>query len=254
MKNIAVIIICILFFMAVPVKESASAEPARFTLDLGGWLATVNATSQSGKGAGNIDIMGNLGLDDKKTVFPVSVTLNMGGPINLFGDFYSFSISGDRVLSESLTYNGQTFAASTAIKGKFEQSSIKAGVKYRMQSQQNTDIYLIGGFLFQQIKLNMSNAATSVSDSLDIPFPFLGIEMENRSGNISWGGSVQGMVFTFQDYDTTYFDMALFMKYFITENLSIKGAYHYEDIDSEKDFVNFDTSLGGVFLGVSYRQ
>jgi len=102
------------------------------------------------------------------------------------------------------------------------------------------------------LQLNLSNSLISSSDSLSIPFPFIGFDVETRiSDAFSWGGNIEGMALSFQDYSASYFDFSLFTKYYITSNFSIKGAYKYENIDSEKDESDFSNSSGGVYLGAN---
>lgn len=246
--------ICIIFvaLFFTPAEYSFGAENPQFQLDMGGWLASINPSVKSGNTGSNIDVTGDLGLDERKTVFPFSGTLNLGGPYTVFADFYSFSVSGDKVLDESLVFNTQTFSASQNVSSKYKQDVLKAGLKYKMGSKDNTDFNIVGGFLYYQMELDMSNAAVRTSETMDVPFPFIGFDVENRiNKQFALGGGVNGLVLSFQDYSTTFLNLSMYMKYFITTNFDIKLSYSYEDIDSEKDDKKFSTSTGGIYLGAN---
>jgi hypothetical protein len=240
----------VLFF--APAEYSFGAENPQFQLDMGGWLTSINSSVKSGRLGSNIDVTGDLGLDERKTVFPFSGTLNIGGPYTVFADFYSFSVSGDKVLDDSLVFNSQTFSASQNVSSKYKQDVLKAGLKYKMASRNNTDLNIVGGLLYYQMELEMSNAAVRTSETMDVPFPFIGFDVENRfSQQFALGGGVNGLVLSFQDYSTTFLNFSMYLKYFITTNFDVKLGYNYEDIDSEKDDKKFSTSTGGIYLGAN---
>jgi len=249
---IEVHLVVFLIVFSIFCTEAICSEDAGINLDFGGWFATVSANAASGKGVASIDVMEDLGIDERKTIFPVSVSVNLGGPYNIFLNFYSFSISGDKVISDAITFNSQTFTADTLTKGTYKNNMLRGGVKYRLTSKERTRIHFNSGLFYQKLQLDLSNSLTSSSDSLTIPFPFIGFDVENRINDVfSWGGSIEGMALSFQDYSASYFDFSLFTKYYITSNFSIKGAYKYENIDSEKDESDFSNSSGGVYLGAN---
>jgi len=214
----------------------------------------VNSEAKSGEQAGTIDVSGDLGVDERKTIFPVYAELNIGGPFNLFADFYSFSSSGEKTLTESLTFNQHTFAAGSDTKGEYKQDQFSFGLKYDISSRDNIDIALHGGMLYEKMELDISNSLTSTSDSLDVPFPYLGVSMENRfMPDFSWGMLLEGLALSFQDYSTSYFDFSFYLKYFFTNNISLRTGYRYENIDSEKEEKEFSSESGGAFLGVNMK-
>ena len=185
MKKSAFFIIVLSFLALVPYNQTFGEDASQFSLDFGGWYASINPQAKSGNGASNIDVTDDLGLDERKTIFPVSVNLNLGGPYNLFADFYSFSVSGNKVIDQAITYNQNTFVASTLTSGKYKQDEFKAGLRYKMTSRTDNDFYVRGGVMYQKLKLDISNSLISSSDSLDVPFPFIGIEIDRSYWSIS---------------------------------------------------------------------
>ena len=250
-KRLSLVSIITILLVFITTYAYAGENP-QFSLDLGGWLAKIDANIKSGKGVSSIDVMGEIGIDERKTIFPVSIDLNIGGSYSLFADFYSYSISGNKKLDDAISFNQETFAASVLTRGTYKHNSFRTGVKYNISSQKDSNIHVIGGVLYEKLQLDLSNAIVSTTDSLNIPFPFIGCGMEQLIGQqFSWGGSVEGLVLSFQEYNTTYFDFTLFMKYFLTQNLSLKAGYRYENIDGEKDDQNFSSSQGGVYIGAN---
>ena len=243
-----------LCFVFSPLKIANSAEAKQFELDFGGWFTELNNQVKSGKGASNIDVSSNLGLDGRKTIFPVSASIHLGGQYSLFADFYSYSISGNKVLTRDINYHQVDFVATTSTSSKYSQDALRGGIKYNLTSKTDTDFFFELGMLYYKLQLDISSDTVSTSDSMNVPFPFLGFEMRNEiAPNFSWGALFEGMLFSFQDNSTTYLNFDLYMDYMVVDNVSIRTSYRYENLDAEKEEVNFNSEAKGFYLGLSAR-
>ena len=158
----------------------------------------------------------------------------------------------DKILDEALSFNSVSFAASTTTSSKYKHDAFRTGLRYRIASRPDANYSVKAGFLYYKLKLDISNSSVSTSETLNIPFLFLGADLENKiSPNFAWGGLVDGMALSFQEYTTTYFNFDIYLKYFLMDNLSLKTSYRYENIDSEKEEVSFNTESSGVYLGLN---
>ena len=241
-------------FVLIPFHTASCDQSDQFELDFGGWFTSLNSQVKSGKGAGTIDVHNNLGLDERKTVFPISVRINLGGPYNIFADYYSYSISGDRILERDVSYNLVDFSANTATSSKYSQDAFRTGIKYMLTSKTDSNYFIKAGLLYYKMKLDISSSTVSTSDSMSVPFPFFGYEINNHvAPNFTLGALLEGMLFSFQDNSTTYLNFDVFLQYEVVEHVSIRTSYRYENLDAEREEDNFNNEAKGFYLGLNAR-
>ena len=249
MKKTAFLFVFVLMIF-ICVKSYAGEKNAY--LDFGFWNASLNIDAEEGKNSTTVDAINVLGVDDDKSIFTVSAGLNITGPFGLFGDFYSFSSSGSSELSQNITFNEITFTKGSDVKGKFRHDYFKGGLRYRFVENDNYYFNLRGGLNYNKMKVEISDSSQKTTGSVEVPFPFVGIELGgDLDYGFEWGGIVDGFAFSFDDDSVSYLDFNAFIKYRVNEIFNLKTGYKYENVDCEVDDDEYDADTSGFYISAN---
>ena len=174
-------------FAADEVKEEAAPLPAaeaipRHTLlndklrvSLGGFYADTNTSvrldANTGLGA-EINFEDALGLDDRKLVGEFNLYWRFGERWRLGVDYFSINRSGNRTLTQDITWNGQTFSASTNVNSQSKISDLRTTVGYSVFRRSDKELGFGAGLHWTGLKFSLDASGVGAqSSSVTAPLP-----------------------------------------------------------------------------------
>lgn len=175
-------ILLITSFPAVlPAETTDSNEKPweRFSLSLGGFVATLESTVVLGVGKLGTGIEINaedaMGLDSSLTVFRGDAFVRLGNSRRHRLDFgyYDLSRKGTRNLTKDIEFNGNTYPIGTTVNSTLDYKIIKGGYSYSLLQDKRVDIALGGGLFVIPVDFEISAIGRSTtSESITAPLPF----------------------------------------------------------------------------------
>lgn len=142
-----------------------------------------------------IDLVNDLGVDDKKNFFDARITLELGSHKLRYG-YMPLKWDGNNTLSQSIVFNGQTYSATTNVDSELKMDYHRLGYEYDIIDTLNNKL----GIIFEvkyfdgNASLKAPGAGLDESESFKAPIPTVGIAAQvGLPLLISVGGEVTGI-------------------------------------------------------------
>lgn len=237
-------------------QDVASSNGEDFIIELraGLWMPTLSSDLKvdSGSLSGtNINVVRDLGYDDKKSVPSAELTIKFAERHKLRFDYLTFAYSGDKVIGTQLVFNGVTYPLSTQIKSDLELRSIKAAYEYDLVRGESGyfAFRLAGDYVYAKASVDTMGAISN-SASASAVAPVVGLS--GRLLILPWVSVTADICGVAFDKSSVY-DGQLYLDVNLVKNLGLTAGYRTMRIDINVDGKRSDTQWSGAFAGLALR-
>ena len=251
----------------VAAEEGEKAKPwERFSLNLGGFVATFNSDIRIGSkslGVG-IDVNGEdaLGLDSSLTVFRADAvyrfTSNRRHRFDL--SYVDLRRGATRTLQADIQFKDQTFSAGTTVDSLFDLKIIRGAYSYSLFQDERIDLGLSAGVYVAPIKIRISssNTGTAEEETITAPLPVVGLRFDFAiTPKFFLKQNIDFFYLQYQNFQGSLFDAKIALEYNVWKHLGFGIAYDYLRIQVKaegQDYPGLDMAgkiefgLGGLLL------
>ena len=210
-------------------KEEAAPLPAaeaiprhsllndRLRVSLGGFYALTNTSARYNTNTGGVGVDVNfqdaLGLPNRKLVGEAGIYWRFGKRWHLGVDYFSINRSGTRILSQDVTWGGQTFPVGTDVNSQSKISDLRTGVGYSFFRRSDKEVGLGAGIHWTGLKFSVDASgvgaeAASVTAPLPVVFMYSNVALTDTwamSTRLDWlslnydnySGNIRALAFDF---------------------------------------------------------
>ena len=237
-------------------KYSSPSNGEAFVLEFRAdyWMPTLSSDLQvdSGNLAGtNINVVRDLGFDEKKSIPTAELTLKLAERHKLRFDYISFAYSGRKEVASRIVFNGVVYPLSSQLKTDMELRSIKAG--YELDLLRNENGYLAFRLAVDSVFAKASieaMGAISNSASASALAPVVGLS--GRLAPMPWVSLTADICGVGYDKSTVY-DGAIYADINPIKNLGLTVGWRTVRININVESKISDTQWSGVYGGLALR-
>lgn len=246
----SLVLLAALFLAAGPAlaDELVSLKAGYLTLSPEGEFAVFS----NGIGT-KIDMEEELGFDDSEELM-AEAALQLG-PFRLTAGYLPLRFAGDGPLSRDVTFNGETFSASTLVDSEVEIDLYDLGLTWFLVNLDDLPVRLQLGpelsvkFVDADLSVEDRSSGIRESDSVSAPVPTVGLRA--RVGLADFLALVGRVGYV--EYDgNSFFDGDAQLEFSPLPLVGLFAGYRYFDLDvDESDVfldVNFEGPYGGAFV------
>jgi len=189
----------------------------RLRVSLGGFYADINTSARYNTNTGGAGIDVNfqdaLGLSSRKLVGEAGMYWRFGERWHLGVDYFSINRSGSRILSQDVTWGGQTFPVGTNVNSQSKISDLRTGVGYSFFRRSDKEVGIGVGVHWTGLKSSVDASgvgaeAASVTAPLPVVFMYSNVALTDTwamSTRLDWlslnygnySGSIRAVAFDF---------------------------------------------------------
>jgi hypothetical protein len=225
MRAIRFAVAGVTLFICLPLAHAEDAVPIhpalhdRFYFAAGAFVpkTTTSAELDStnlGVGA-NIDFERALGMTTQKTVPDVVARWRFADRWRWEAEYFELNRSGDKVLQQNISWNGQTFTVGTEVVSKFNFSDIRTSVGYSFFKTADKEMGVAFGFHVASYDAALSAAGIGAqSAKILAPLPVLSVYGQFALTE-TWavGARLDRFVMSYDNYDGNVTSMAADLNY-----------------------------------------
>lgn len=229
-------------WLQVEVGAASSELDGEFVLD-------------EGKGDSNVDLDGNLQLDDDLSGRArVQLQVAEGSQFRL--GYYGIEYEETAQLNSSITVDGNTYNASDRVKSRVQLDTYEIGF---VQNLTSSESFSLDG-LFQvnvvdfEAELDNETSGQSVDKSQRVPIPYPGLRIEvNSTDWLGFFGEARYVTGSYDDTDYTSSDLEAGVKFNLKSGYDIRVGYRRFNYDVEVDESELDLTTEGPYASFTFR-
>lgn len=210
------------------------------------------AVADDGLTGTSVDMDGDLDFDDSDDYY-MEAALQLGD-FRLFAAYQPVGFSGEGVLTDSIRFNGRTFAAGSPVSSDVDLDIYEAGLAWYMVNIDDLPVRVqLGPELavkYIDATIDMKSGGIEESASAEVPLPTVGLRgriaisdflgVAGRAGYMEYSGN------SFTDLDAQ-------VEFSPVPLVGLFAGYRYLDIDLDEDDVMVDASFSGPYAGAMIR-
>ncbi len=230
------------------------------------WFARVDGEARrgveiAGAQTSNVDFEDHLGLKRTgKVIWSVEALYQFRPNWGIRYSFTPMRVAANASPRTAFNFMGQTFAAGTEVRSKWEHYEHRAGLVFNISRSNNSLTNLYTDWLYVQDKLaigGITSTASSVTWDDSKNMAVIGLEfdkcLKNYRGNTLTISGKGGLAFF---NDVIGYEAEAALSYLIPIKTGrfgfIKGGYRYEHLKKDKTNQMFTSSMDGAFLQVGF--
>lgn len=209
--------------------------------------STVKVTDASIVGT-EIDLVDTLGMDDKKNFWEGRVDLNLGSH-HLRYAYMPLSWDGSKTLTQSVTFQGVTYTASTKVDSNLDIVYQRFGYRYDIIDTLGNQLGIIFDVKLLDIEARLKAPAASIDKiySVTAPVPTIGLGVQvGLPALLSIGAEVTGITYS----GNRLIDGEAQINFNPIPFVTVSGGYRLFDLKVEDGDDKVDFKLKGPFLMV----
>jgi hypothetical protein len=224
-----------LFPSVVAAEEGEKAKPwERFSLNVGGFIATVNSDIRLGAESAALDISPEdfLGLDSSVFVFRADAlwrfTSNRRHRFEL--SYYDLRRASTKTIDADIQINDKIFTAGTTVDTLFDIQVVRAGYSYSLIQDDRFDLAIGGGLYVMPIRIKLSSTSSGEAsdEGITAPLPVAGLRFDFAiTPKLFLKESLDVFYFQYQNFQGGLFDIKLGLEYNIWKHFGVGVAYDY---------------------------
>jgi len=232
----------------------ATGEAFVFELRADYWFPTLSSSLRADSGnykGTNIDVVHDLGFDDKKPLPSAELTIKFAERHKLRFDYLDFAYQGDNVVGSKVIFNGVVYPVNSRLKTDFQLRSIKAGYEYDVVRGDGS--YLAFRIAADNVAAKagiQTTGGVSTSASASAIAPVAGIS--GRFFPTQWisiTGDICGV-----GYDkSTVYDGSIYAGINYIKNLGVTVGWRTMRVELNVENKVSDTQWSGAFAGFYFR-
>jgi len=214
------------------------------------------AVSGSGTTGTEVSFDGGLDFDDSRDYY-LEAALQLGS-FRLFGAYQPVSFSGSGVLSENLSFNGETFVGGSHIDSDVDLDIYEAGVAWYLVNVDDAPARLQLGpeLAVKYVNAHIEMAGTtadgfeSETETVRAPVPTIGLR-----GRVALADFLDlvGRVGYAEYSSSSFLDVDAQVEFSPLPMVGVFAGYRYLDVDIDDDDVIIDASFDGPYVGALIR-
>lgn len=174
----AALFVCAPLARAQDTAPSHAALTDKFYFAVGAFVPKTSTSAQldsTNLGAGaNIDFERALGMTTQKVVPDAAFRWRFGERWRVEAEYFQLNRSGDKVISQDITWNGQTFTAGTEVLSKFNFSDVRTSVGYSFFKTKDKELGVSFGFHIASYDVGLQASGTgNEAKKILAPLPVL---------------------------------------------------------------------------------
>ncbi len=206
----------------------------------------VKATSGGVTGT-DIDLVKDLGLDDKKGFLEGRVTLELGSH-KLRYAFVPLKWDGSKTITQTVTFGGQTYSASTAVDSSLKLDYHRLAYEYDIIDMLNNRLGVIFEVKYLNGEARLKSSTLDESQKINLPIPTVGVTAQvGLPFLISAGGEITGI---YAGNKTYLFDAEAGLNVKPAPFVVISGGYRVFKFHAEKNDDKGDITVSGPFVNL----
>ncbi len=238
----------LLVFVA-SVLASSSAH-AIVDVDARYWFSNLDANVKATSGGvigTDIDLANDLGLDDKKNFLEGRVTLELGSHKLRYG-FMPLKWDGSKTITQTITFGGQTYSASTLVDSELNLDYHRLAYEYDIIDVLSNRLGVIFEVKYLNGEARLKSSAIDEVQKINAPIPTVGLSAQvGLPFLFSVGGEVTGIGIGKQAY---LFDAEAAINIKPAPFVVISGGYRIMKLHLEKNDDKGDLTINGPFLNL----
>lgn len=214
------------------------------------WFSDLDGSVKvTGGGVAGTDLKlgDDLGVDEKNNFFEGRITLELGSHKLRYG-YMPLKWDGSKAITQSIVFNGQTYASSTNVDSELKMDYHRLGYEYEIIDTLNNRL----GVIFElkyfdgDASLKAPSASLDESESFKAPVPTVGISAQvGLPFLFSVGGEVTGITLGSQAY---LVDAELAVNLKPAPFVVLSGGYRIFKLHIESDDDLVDVTAKGPFV------
>ena len=215
----ATLVICLPLAHAQDVVPVHPALNDRFYMGGGVFFPKTSTSAQldsTNLGLGtNIDFEQALGMDTQKTVPDAFFRWRFAERWRLEAEYFELNRTGDKVVQQDITWNGQTFVVGTEVLSKFNFSDIRTSVGYSFFKTKDKELGVGFGFHMASYDVGLQAAGSSnEAKKILAPLPVFSVYGQFAlTEHWAVGGRMDRFSMSYDKYDGNITSMALDLNY-----------------------------------------
>ncbi len=201
-----------------------------------------------------VDLESDFSLDGDDSYF-AEAALQLGD-FRLFAAYLPINFSGENVLTQSVDFNGVTFAMNSRVKTDVEINIYEAGLAWHMVNFDDTPVRVQFGpevsAKYVDVSFNLQDAPLTISESEDASVAIPSVGARLRVGVADYLGVI-GRVGYMEYKDNSYMDVDAQVEFSPLPLVGVYAGYRYLDIDVSESDVFIDATFSGPYAGAMVR-
>jgi len=244
-KKILFAVIALLAVLTMSTEASALVN-----VDVRYWFTDLNSDIKVSNGAvanPSIDFVSDLGVEEKKGFPEGRITLELGSHKFRYA-YMPLKWDGSKAVSTTISFGGQTFTTTTPVSTNLDLNYHRFGYEYDIIDTLDNRLGLIFEIKYLDGKANLSSAAATVSDSIGLPLPTIGVAAQvGLPFLFSVGGEVTGITLGSYAY---LVDAEAMVNLKPAPFVVLSGGYRVFKVHAEKDLDSADITVQGPFINL----
>ncbi len=245
-------------FLFAPAAPAAALPFAEVWGEFRYWRPTLESEIVASSAAllgTTIDPVSDLGLDEEQNAFEGRVGLTLLGRHKFRIGYLPLSFDGDRVITRTITFQGQTFTANVdRVLTDLDVKILRAGYEFDFFK---TPVGYLGVLLevhYFDVQARLRTITSAKDESADFKFPFPAVGLAFRAYPItrilSVGAEVVGVTIGSKGH---YLDGEASVTLSPWPFVELTGGYRVIDLHGEEGDDSFDFRLHGPFASLTVR-
>ena len=261
MRAIRFAVAAIMLVVCLPLAHAQDVVPVhpalndRFYMGGGVFFPKTSTSAQldsTNLGLGtNIDFEQALGMDTQKTVPDAFFRWRFTERWRLEAEYFELNRTGDKVVQQDITWNGQTFVVGTEVLSKFNFSDIRTSVGYSFFKTKDKELGVGFGFHMASYDVALQAAGTgNEAKKILAPLPVLSVYGQFALTE-QWavGGRMDRFSMSYDKYDGNITSMALDLNYQPFRHVGFGLAYRTLVIVLKATGDNYTAKFAQTFQG-----
>jgi len=157
------------------------------------WLTTMDDEIKSGTTGDTINLVDDLGVDDKENFFDVRATLELGSHRLRYG-YMPLNWKGTKTISQDIVFNGQTYSALDTVNTELDIAYHRLGYEYDIIDTLDNRLGVIFEVKYFDIDASLTSTGLNETASVKAPIPTIGIAAQvGLPFLLTVGGEVTGI-------------------------------------------------------------
>jgi hypothetical protein len=231
----------------------------RFRASLGGYLPTTSTTLRvddpDGVNGTKISAEDDLGLDDRETLPWLDMRIRLSRRNLIDITYYDLSRSGAQTLQFDITFEGETYTASTEVDSFFNSKIWRIAYGYSFMKDNKRELGLLFGLHVTDIEVGINETTGGQSSRAEgtAPLPSFGIqgsvELPKRWRFRGWG---QVFALDFEDFKGSLVNVTATVEHDTFKHVGFGFGWSYFGFDLEADASDLDGEFDYNFGGPNF--
>jgi len=226
-----------------------------FYFALGAFVPKTSTSAQldsTDLGAGaNVDFERALGMTTQKVVPDASFRWRFAEHWRFEAEYFQLNRSGDKVISQQIEWNGQTFPVGTEVQSKFNFSDIRTSVGYSFFKSKDKELGVSFGFHIASYDVGLQAASVgNEAKKITAPLPvFSAYGLFALTDEWSVGGRLDRFTMSYDHYDGNISSIGLDVNYQPFRHVGFGLAYRSLFIILKASKPDFTAQFNQTFQG-----